>query len=102
MRRSRGRGLGYGLSTENQSLPGFVVMCPGKPVVGPALWNNSFLPGVYQGCHIQSLDPRRVIDHIRNQNMTADTQREQLDLLNQLNTLHKEKRGSDDQLEARI
>ena len=39
----------YGLGTENQNLPGFVVLCPGKPVVGPALWGNSFLPGIYQG-----------------------------------------------------
>jgi uncharacterized protein (DUF1501 family) len=77
-------------------------MCPGKPVVGPALWSNSFLPGVYQGCHIQNLDPKKVIDHIRNANVTSNTQREQLDLLNQLNGLHKENRGGDDQLDARI
>ncbi|MCI0701475.1 MAG: DUF1501 domain-containing protein [Planctomycetia bacterium] len=102
IRPSMGSWLTYGLGTENQNLPGFVVLCPGKPVVGPALWNNSFLPGVYQGCHIQNLDPKRVIDHIRNSNVTPDTQREQLDLLNQLNTIHNEKRGGDDQLDARI
>ena len=102
IRPSMGSWLTYGLGTENQNLPGFVVMCPGKPVVGPALWNNSFLPGVFQGCHIQNLDPKKVIDHIRNTSVTAGTQREQLDLLNQLNGLHKDKRGSDDQLEARI
>ncbi len=102
IRPSMGSWLTYGLGTENQNLPGFVVMCPGKPVVGPALWNNSFLPGVFQGCHIQNLDPKKVIEHIRNTNVSATTQREQLDLLNQLNGLHKDKRGSDDQLEARI
>jgi hypothetical protein len=102
IRPSMGSWLTYGLGTENQNLPGFVVMCPGKPVVGPALWNNSFLPGVYQGCHISSLDPKKIIDHIRNQSLTAPTQREQLDLLNQLNGLHKDKRGGDDQLDARI
>jgi hypothetical protein len=102
IRPSMGSWLTYGLGTENQNLPGFVVMCPGKPVVGPALWNNSFLPGVYQGCHIQTLDPKRVIDHIRNGSLTAATQREQLDLLNQLNGLHKERRAGDDQLDARI
>ncbi|MFM8273565.1 MAG: DUF1501 domain-containing protein, partial [Gemmata sp.] len=102
IRPSMGSWLTYGLGTENQNLPGFVVLCPGKPVVGPALWNNSFLPGVFQGCHIQSLDPKKVIDHIRNQNVGAGTQREQLDLLNQLNGLHKDKRGGDDQLDARI
>ena len=102
IRPSMGSWLTYGLGTENQNLPGFVVMCPGKPVVGPALWNNSFLPGVFQGCHIQNLDPKRVIDHIRNSYLPADTQREQLDLLTELNKLHLDKRAGDDQLEARI
>ncbi len=102
IRPSMGSWLTYGLGTENQNLPGFVVLCPGKPVVGPALWSNSFLPGVFQGCHIQNLDPKKVIDHIRNANVSAGTQREQLDLLNQLNGLHKDSRGGDDQLEARI
>jgi len=102
IRPSMGSWLTYGLGTENQNLPGFVVMCPGKPVVGPALWSNSFLPGVFQGCHIQNLDPKRVIDHIRNVNVSTSTQREQLDLLNQLNGLHRDQRGGDDQLESRI
>jgi hypothetical protein len=102
IRPSMGSWLLYGLGTENQNLPGFVVLCPGKPVVGPALWNNSFLPGVYQGCHIANLDPKRVIDHLRNTHLTAGTQREQLDLLNALNTLHLERRNRDDQLDARI
>ncbi|MBY0514755.1 MAG: DUF1501 domain-containing protein [Gemmataceae bacterium] len=102
IRPSLGSWLSYGLGTENQNLPGFVVLCPGKPVVGPALWNNSFLPGVYQGCHIQSLDPKTVIAHIRNTQISGETQREQLDLLNRLNGLHKDVRDGDDQLDARI
>jgi hypothetical protein len=102
IRPSMGSWLQYGLGTENQNLPGFVVMCPGKPVVGPALWSNSFLPGIYQGCHIQNLEPKRVIEHIQNRYLAAGTQREQLDLLNELNKLHFEARGGDDQLDARI
>ncbi len=102
IRPSMGSWLNYGLGTVNQNLPGFVVLCPGKPVVGPALWSNSFLPGIYQGCHISSLDPKRVIDHIRNTQVTSTTQREQLDLLNQLNGIHKNQRDGDDQLDARI
>lgn len=102
IRPSMGSWLTYGLGTENQNLPGFIVLCPGKPVVGPALWNNSFLPGVFQGCHIRDLDSKKVIEHIQNRNVGTDTQREQLDLLNQLNGLHKEKRPGDDQLDARI
>ena len=76
-----GSWLQYGLGTENQNLPGFVVMCPGKPVVGPALWSNSFLPGIYQGCHIQNLDPKRVIEHIRNANVGSGDSREVLIIL---------------------
>lgn len=102
IRPSYGSWLLYGLGTENQNLPGFVVLCPGKPVVGPALWNNSFLPGIYQGCHIANLDPKRVIDHIQNRNLTLATQREQLDLLNGLNKLHLDRSDGDDQLDARI
>ncbi len=102
IRPSMGSWLLYGLGSENQNLPGFVVLCPGKPVVGPALWNNSFLPGVYQGCHIQNLDPKKVIDHLQNRSVTPATQREQLDLLNGLNRLHLERNAGDDQLDSRI
>jgi hypothetical protein len=94
----------YGLGTENQNLPGFVVLCPGKPVVGPALWGNSFLPGIFQGTHINNskIDPKNVIGHIRNRNLSSNSQRQLLDLLQQINRRHLEKREKDAQLEARI
>ncbi|HCQ33731.1 MAG TPA: DUF1501 domain-containing protein, partial [Verrucomicrobiales bacterium] len=94
----------YGLGTENQNLPGFVVLCPGKPVVGPALWGNSFLPGIYQGTHINNskVDPKNVIGHINNKNLSPDAQRRLLDLLQQSNRKHLEKRTADLNLEARI
>jgi hypothetical protein len=101
IRPSMGSWLCYGLGSSNQNLPGFVVLCPGEPVVGPQLWGNSFLPGVFQGCHIRNLDPKRIIDNIENRHIGKDTQREQLDLLNQLNRMHQQPRA-DDQLEARI
>jgi hypothetical protein len=99
-----GSWLTYGLGTENQNLPGFVVLCPGKPVVGPQLWGNSFLPGVFQGCHINNgkIDPQSVIQHVHNAYLPPDAQRKQLDLLQQLNREHLDERGQDGQLEARI
>jgi hypothetical protein len=99
-----GSWLTYGLGTENQNLPGFVVLCPGKPVVGPQLWGNSFLPGVFQGCHINNgkIDPKSVIEHVHNGYLPSDAQRRQLDLLQQLNREHLDERGADAQLEARI
>ncbi len=58
IRPSMGSWLTYALGSDNQNLPGFVVLCPGKPVVGPQLWSNSFLPGIYQGTHINNKQDR--------------------------------------------
>ncbi len=102
VRPSTGSWLCYGLGSENQNLPGFVVLCPGKPVVGPQLWSNSFLPGIYQGCHIHKLDPENVVANIKNTQITPRSQRQQLDLINQLNRRHAAQRDGDAQLEARI
>ncbi len=102
IRPSMGSWLCYGLGTENQNLPGFVVLCPGKPVVGPQLWSNSFLPGVLQGCHIRNLDPKKVVENIENRFLSSDSQRRQLDLLNAMNQSHRVTREEDNQLEARI
>jgi len=103
-RPSMGSWLLYGLGTENQNLPGFVVLCPGKPVVGPQLWSNSFLPGIFQGAHINNskFDPKNVIAHVNNNYLGRDDQRQQLDLLKLLNEKHLEKRPGDNPLEARI
>jgi hypothetical protein len=103
-RPSLGSWLTYGLGTENQNLPGFVVLCPGKPVVGPQLWSNSFLPGIYQGTHInnKAIDPRSIIAHLTNARLARDPQRAQLDLLQRMNEIHLADRPQDAQLEARI
>ncbi|MBY0504880.1 MAG: DUF1501 domain-containing protein [Bryobacteraceae bacterium] len=54
-RPSLGAWLTYGLGTENQNLPGFVVLCPDVPTtVGPPLWSNGFLPAINQGTYISS------------------------------------------------
>ncbi len=103
-RPSLGSWLTYGLGTENQNLPGYVVLCPGKPVVGPQLWGNSFLPGIFQGCHINNskLDPKTVIAHVQNAYLPPQEQRQQLDLIQELNRAHLAERERDSQLEARI
>jgi hypothetical protein len=105
VRPAMGSWLLYGLGSENQNLPGFVVMCPGKPTVGPQLWGSSFLPGVFQGTHINNskLDPKGVLSNIENCYLTRDAQREQLDLLHEMNRRHLGQRGGhDNPLEARI
>jgi hypothetical protein len=102
-RPSMGSWLLYGLGTENMNLPGFIVLCPGKPVVGPQLWSNSFLPGIYQGSHINNskIDPQKVIQYIRNENLSPTAQREQLDLMKRLNERHAASRRDND-LDTRI
>jgi len=54
-RPSIGSWLTYGLGTENQNLPGYVVLCPDVPTtVGPPLWSNGFLPAINQGTYISN------------------------------------------------
>ncbi|HEY0456693.1 MAG TPA: DUF1501 domain-containing protein [Verrucomicrobiae bacterium] len=104
IRPSMGSWVTYGLGTDNQNLPGFVALCPGKPVVGPQLWSNSFLPGIYQGTHINNkeINPRKIIHDLDNHYLSRSAQRSQLDLLQKMNHLHLEQREQDEQLEARI
>ena len=54
-RPSMGAWLTYGLGTENQNLPGYMVLCPDIPTtVGPPLWSNGFLPAINQGTYISN------------------------------------------------
>ncbi len=82
-RPSMGAWLSYGLGTENQDLPAFVVLVSGQrgPSGGTSLWGNGFLPSIHQGVQLRSQgdpvlflsDPqgmnrrqrRRTIDKIR-------------------------------------
>jgi hypothetical protein len=103
-RPSMGAWVTYGLGTENQNLPAFIVMCPGGyPIQETQNWHSAFLPGVYQGTFIDSqhTDLDKLIEHIRNSCNSLRTQRRQLDLLQKLNQLPEQPR-SDPQLEARI
>jgi hypothetical protein len=95
----------YGLGTENQSLPGFVVMCPaGLPTAQGSNWRNAFLPGIYQGTYIDSKEtsPDRLVANISNDAILPSQQRRQLDYIQELNELHRRQRPEDEQLEARI
>ena len=103
-RPSMGSWLTYGLGTENQNLPGFVVMCPGLPVVGPELWGSAFLPAVYQGTYVPNnqREPDKLIPYVKNKEISTADQRRQLDLLGELNALNLRQAGPDPQLEATI
>jgi hypothetical protein len=95
----------YGLGTENQNLPGFIVMCPGGfPIAESQNWQAAFLPGIYQGSYIDSKhsEIEKLIAHIRNRAVGPQAQRAQLDLLAELNRRHLDGRQGEAELEARI
>lgn len=105
VRPSMGSWITYGLGTENQNLPGYIAMCPGGfPDVGPQNWRSAFLPAAYQGTYLntQRTDVEKLIEHIKNRYCSLAEQRQQLDLLIQLNEGHKKQSQHDGQLEARI
>ena len=99
-RPSMGSWLTYGLGSENQNLPGFVVISPAQPAQGAPLWSSSFLPAAYQGTLVSDL--KNPIANLANPLLTRDRQRQQLDALKQLNELHRAEREEDSRLSARI
>ncbi len=105
VRPSLGSWLGYGLGSENQNLPGFIAMCPGGyPIQETQNWQSAFLPGVYQGTHIDTKhrSVEKLIEFIRNDRRPLNEQRRQVDLLQALNRRHARRNGDDGRLEARI
>ena len=103
-RPSMGAWMLYGLGTENQNLPGYIVLCPGRPVRFSILWNSAFLPSEFQGTYINhsEIDPNVMVPNLRNHNWDKATQRRQLDFLQQLNAEHRASRPGDAALNARM
>ncbi|MBC7855660.1 MAG: DUF1501 domain-containing protein, partial [Pirellulaceae bacterium] len=103
-RPSMGAWITYGLGSENENLPGFIAMCPGLPVADVSNWRSSFLPGVYQGTHLDTRKTKidELIENIRSTEVSKRDQRRQLDLLAVLNRQHQEERSDEPELEARI
>lgn len=103
-RPSMGAWFLYGLGTENQDLPGYIVLCPGKPVRFSILWNSAFLPSSCQGTYINhsSMDPQKMIPHLRNPKWSQATQEKQLTLMRQLDRESQVQRGQNDAFESRI
>ena len=96
---SMGAWATYGLGTENQDLPGFVVLVSGNktPSAGKSLWGSGFLPSVYQGvqCRTQG-DP--VLFLSNPEGMSRSLRRSTLDALGDLNRLQRESSGDPDTL----
>ena len=103
-RPSMGSWFSYGLGTENESLPGYVVLCPGRPVRFSILWTSAFLPGEHQGTYINhsNLEPQKLIPYLRNKRLPVEEQQRQLELMRSLNEKHLQDRPGDKLLESRI
>ena len=92
----------YGLGSENQNLPGFVVLPESNfPQGGVANWSNGYLPAHYQGTTLRATGPA-ILDLEPPRGVTAEVQRKNLSLLQQLNTLHQADHPHHDQLAARM
>lgn len=103
-RPSMGAWFTYGLGSEADDLPGYVVLCPGRPVRFSELWSAGFLPGEFQGTYVNHsvLDPQKMIPNVRNAKLPVDDQRRQLDLLATLNRKHAAEHSGEPFLEARL
>jgi len=101
-RPSLGAWVSYGLGTENENLPAFVVLLDaGEPPGGPRQWGTGFIPATYQGTQFRTgatpilhLEPPPQVD--------PRQQRSKLDFLAELNRKHAAERPEDTELAARI
>ena len=94
-----GSWITYGLGSENQDLPGFVVMISGgtDPTGGKALWSTGFLPSVFQGVQCRTVgDPVLYVGDPKG--MTREDRRRTLDALDRLNEIEAREHGDPETL----
>lgn len=97
---SLGSWITYGLGSENQDLPSYVVLFDAGPLGGAANYSNGFLPAAFQPTHLRSKGSP-VLDLLP-PDESANHQRATLDLIQQLNIEHRESRLGFTDLDARI
>ncbi|MCF6287092.1 MAG: DUF1501 domain-containing protein, partial [Candidatus Hydrogenedentes bacterium] len=101
-----GSWLSYGLGSETDNLPTFVVLpdSRGFGPGGPKNWGPGFLPSNYQGTLIQPAKKNPIADLFppKGEYVTPENDAEGLAVLEQLNQLHKADREGDSRLDARI
>jgi hypothetical protein len=104
IRPSMGSWVTYGLGTENQDLPGFVTICPSLTHGGANNWSSAFLPAAYQGTPLgtASIPSEQVTIPFIKGNTPRDIQRQELDLLAEMNRERLATTGPDQGLEGRI
>lgn len=93
----------YGLGSENQNLPGYVVILDkrGGPIGGQPNWSSGFIPSTFAGTLFRSVgDP--MFDLRGPAHLDSSAQREQLDLLAKINQEHLDAHPGGQDLAARI
>ena len=93
----------YGLGSECDNLPGFVVMTDAQrdPPGGSHNWGTGFMPATYQGTRFRA-GKTPILNVAPPQDCTPPEQRAELDYIEQLDRRHSSLRAEDDSLEARI
>ena len=99
-RPSVGSWVSYGLGTENQNLPSFVVVAANAPYAGTQTWGADFLPGCHQGTQV--FPGTTPIANIDRRVPSSELQQLELQLLRDSDQRHAADRGLDEALEARI
>lgn len=98
-----GSWLVYGLGSENQNLPAYLVLTDpgGHPVDGTSNWSNGFLPPLFQGTVLRPRDPR-ILNLDSPAHLRGNVQKQNLALLRDLNRRHLQAHPDEADLEARI
>ena len=97
---SLGSWITYGLGTENQNLPGYVLLFDAGPLGGAGNYSNGYLPAAFQGTRLRD-EGTPVLDLLPPTTF-AEGQRATLDLIHELNLKHRAARPGVAELEARI
>lgn len=99
-RPSMGSWISYGLGSESQDLPSFIVIAPKLPYGGTQVYANDFLPAFHQGTRV--LPGTQPISDLQSPVGMDLLQSRELELARKLNQLHAEDRAADAALAARI
>jgi hypothetical protein len=99
-RPSIGSWVSYGLGTENQNLPSFVVLAPLLPYTGAQVWDSDFLPAVHQGTRVVAGE--EPVPNLNRRSPSPQIQQAELSLLERFNRRHQQAHGNDPELAARI
>jgi hypothetical protein len=98
-----GSWVNYGLGSENENLPGFIVMLDptGGPISGAKNWSSGYMPATYQGTVFRS-EGAPILDLSRQRGTSRELQRNLLDTLSRQNARHLAPRADNSELAARI